>query len=84
MAQARADSCEFGHECRDCRRVNRFIVNILFNSCNHSLVIRFKVGQNIYRARDNRLEPPEWTHVIRSFFSEIDMFPGSGSIATYK
>jgi len=67
VAQARADSCEFGHECRDCRRVNRF-----------------KVGQNIYRARDNRLEPPEWTHVIRSFFSEIDMFPGSGSIATYK
>ncbi len=48
------------------------------------MVIRFKVGQNIYRARDNRLEPPEWTHVIRSFFSEIDMFPGSGSIATYK
>lgn len=67
VAQARADSCEFGHECRDCRRVNRF-----------------KVGQNIYRARDNRLESPEWGHVIRSFFSEIDLFPGSGSIARYK
>ena len=82
MAQARADSCEFGHECRDCRRVDRLIVDIVIFM--QTLVIRFKVGQNIYRARDNRLEPPEWTHVIRSFFSEIDMFPGSGSIATYK
>ena len=82
MAQARADSCEFGHECRDCRRVDRLIVDIVIFM--QTLVIRFKVGQNIYRARDNRLEPPEWTHVIRSFFSEIDMFPGSGSIASYK
>ena len=47
-------------------------------------MLRFKVGQNIYRARDNRLESPEWGHVIRSFFSEIDLFPGSGSIARYK
>ena len=47
-------------------------------------MLRFKVGQNIYRARDNRLESPEWGHVIRSFFSEIDLFPGTGSIARYK
>ena len=67
VAQARADSCEWGHECRDCRRV-----------------ARFRVGQNIFRARDTRLEPPEWAHVIRSFFSEIDLFPGAGSIASYK
>ena len=67
VAQARADSCEWGHECRDCRRVDRF-----------------RVGQNIFRARDTRLEPPEWAHVIRSFFSEIDLFPGAGSIASYK
>jgi len=67
VAQARADSCEFGHECLDCRRVSRF-----------------KVGQNIFRARDNRLEPAEWRYVIRSFFSEIDLFPGSGSIASFK
>ena len=58
----------------------------MLNACNNYLlvIIRFKVGQNIYRARDNRLETPEWGHVIRSFFSEIDMFPGSGSIASYK
>ena len=47
-------------------------------------VARFRVGQNIFRARDTRLEPPEWAHVIRSFFSEIDLFPGAGSIASYK
>ena len=48
------------------------------------IMIRFKVGQNIVRPLDNRLESPEWGHVIRSFFSEIDLFPGSGSIASYK
>ena len=47
-------------------------------------VARFKVGQNIFRARDNRVEVPEWRHVIRSFFSEISLFPGSGSIARFK
>ena len=47
-------------------------------------VARFAVGQNIFRARDNRVEVPEWRHVIRSFFSEISLFPGSGSIARFK
>ena len=29
-------------------------------------------------------EPAEWRYVIKSFFSEIDLFPGSGSIARFK
>ena len=67
VAQARADTCQFGHECRDCRRV-----------------ARFKVGQNIFRARDNRVESPEWRYVIRSFWNEISLFPGRGSIFSFK
>ena len=67
VAQARADTCQFGHECRDCRRV-----------------ARFTVGQNIFRARDNRVERPEWRYVIRSFWNEISLFPGRGSISSFK
>jgi len=45
---------------------------------------RFRVGQNIYRAKDYRFEAPEWRRVIDSWFSEIDLFPGLGSIASYR
>lgn len=67
VAQARADSCVFQHECSDCRRVQRF-----------------KVGQNLFRARDNRVEAAEWRHIIRSWFSEVTLFPGLGNIARYR
>ena len=84
--QARADSCQFGHECADCRRVARFKVGereeiyylLLLN------IIRVKVGQNIFRARDKRVEAAEWRHVIRSYFSEIDLFPVADNVASFK
>jgi len=47
-------------------------------------VPRFKVGQNIYRAKDYKYEAPQWRQVIDSWFSEIKMFPGLGSIASYR
>ena len=85
--QARADSCQFGHECADCRRVARFKVGergeIL--STEYLLnIIRVKVGQNIFRARDKRVEAAEWRHVIRSYFSEIDLFPVADNVASFK
>ena len=67
VAQARADSCIFAHDCSDCRRV-----------------ARFKVGQNLFRARDNKVLPGEWRYITRSWFSEIELFPGLGSIARYR
>ena len=45
---------------------------------------RFRVGQNIYRAKDYRFESPQWRQVIDSWFSEINLFPGLGSIASYR
>jgi len=47
-------------------------------------VARFRVGQNIYRAKDYRQEAPQWRQVIDSWFSEISLFPGLGSIASYR
>jgi len=47
-------------------------------------VPRFRVGQNIYRAKDYKFEVPQWRNVIDSWFSEIEMFPGLGSIASYR
>ena len=85
VAQARADTCQFGHECRQV--IKRIFVSfkVKTNLCRDCRrVARFSVGQNIFRARDNRVEVPEWRHVIRSFFSEISLFPGSGSIARFK
>ena len=47
-------------------------------------VARFKVGQNLFRARDNKVLPAEWRYITRSWFSEIELFPGLGSIARYR
>ena len=47
-------------------------------------IIRVKVGQNIFRARDKRVEAAEWRHVIRSYFSEIDLFPVADNVASFK
>ena len=43
-----------------------------------------KVGQNIFRARDKRVEAAEWRHVIHSYFSEIDLFPVADNVASFK
>ena len=84
--QARADSCQFGHECADCRRVARFKVGVREEIYYLLLlnIIRVKVGQNIFRARDKRVEAAEWRHVIRSYFSEIDLFPVADNVASFK
>ena len=47
-------------------------------------VPRFRVGQNIYRAKDYKYEAPEWRKVIQSWWDEIYLFPGLGSIASYR
>ena len=47
-------------------------------------VARFKVGQNLFRARDNKVLGAEWRYITRSWFSEIQLFPGLGSIARYR
>ena len=82
--QARADSCQFGHECADCRRVARFKVGEREEKYYLLNIIRVKVGQNIFRARDKRVEAAEWRHVIRSYFSEIDLFPVADNVASFK
>ena len=47
-------------------------------------IICVKVGQNIFRARDKRVEAAEWRHVIRSYFSEINLFPVADNVASFK
>ena len=47
-------------------------------------VPRFRVGQNIYRAKDYKYEAPQWRAVIQSWWDEISLFPGLGSIASYR
>ena len=62
IAQAHADRCQFEHDCRACRAVERWPV----------------VGQNLYIFRQTVRRPPvDWERAVRSWYEEVELFSPS-------